>query len=80
MQVFEMVVLIVFFVTVSGVIRSYFYSKRISGKAHGRIMEELRAEIDTQVEDRFRRIEKRMANIETIVLDDEKHRQFEKSL
>jgi hypothetical protein len=75
-----MVALIVFFVTVSGVIRSYFYSKRVSGKAHGQIMDDLRAEIDGQIEDRFRNLEKRMANIETIVLEEEKHRQFEKSL
>lgn len=80
MQVFEMVVFIVLFVTVGGVLRSYFYSKRVSGKAFGRIMDDVRVEIDAQVDERFRRLEKRMANLETIVLEEEKHRHFEKSL
>ena len=49
---------------------------RFSREDLGRIEEDLHGELD----DRMSTLEKRMANIETIVLEREKHEEFDRSL
>lgn len=73
MQVFEMVVAIVAITTIGGIIRSAMGRKK-SGPGREDI------ERVNHLSQRIQKLEHRLENIETIVIDLEKHHKFDKAL
>ena len=75
---FEMIVAIVFLVVVARIIIAVTRS-RGAGAARGAYIEEIEQR-DRDFDQRMAKIEGRIANIETIVLEQEKHKSFDRAL
>ena len=75
----EVVGLVFFTLIVAGAIVS-IVSIRSKPRRSDKDLAEAVQRIETKLDGRLGRIESRMANLETIVLENEKHREFERAL
>ena len=76
MNVFEFVIAIVAIVMVAGVIRTALYARSKSPRK-GERLEPTAKRLERTFGERLDKIEARLANIETLVLEEEKARKFD---